>query len=272
MRGTDEWHLGVAQMGGTAGSVAAPAAGSGTRGEGPAREQLSFVQPALPARPRGVLSLLWTALQRRGGRRSAEVLSVALVVAALGLFAYPFGTDVYQRMVQSRLQTQLAGPRYAIDYRLHKIAIGQGLTRLVIPKINLDVLVVQGTTPAALEAGAGHYVNTPLPGQAGNVSIAGHRTTYGHPFNRLNEVGPGDVVELFTPYDEYVYRAVPSFDGQPNPHPVLPTDTAVVAPPPVPSDHWLTLTTCNPKGSAAQRLILRLTLWKTIPLTPTVSR
>ncbi|MHB8451137.1 MAG: class E sortase [Mycobacteriales bacterium] len=191
---------------------------------------------------------------------------MALVVAAVGLFAYPFATDIYQRILQSRLRSQLDNPNYATLYRLHEIKVGQGLTRIVIPKINLDVLVVQGTTPAALEAGAGHYVNTPLPGEAGNVAIAGHRTTFGHPFNRLDEMHPGDDVELFSPYDEYVYQAVPSFDGKANPHPVLPTDTSVLAPPPNPKDHWLTLTTCNPKGSAAQRLILRLTLVRTIPL------
>lgn len=228
----------------------------------------SFVAPPVSRQGHGVLSLLWAALQRRGGRRSAEVLSGALVVAALGLFGYPFGTDVYQRYLQSQIARELTGRQHALAYRLDKIAVGQGLTRLVIPKISLDVLVVQGTTEAALEAGAGHYVNTPLPGQAGNVGIAGHRTTYGHPFNRLNVMGPGDVVELFTPYDEYIYRDVTAFDGLPNPHAVLPTDTSVVAQPRNPADHWLTLTTCTPKGSAAERLILRLVLWKTIPLSP----
>ena len=51
--------------------------------------------------------------------------------------------------------------------------------------------MVEGTSPEALRAGAGHYPETPLPGQAGNVAIAGHRTTYGKPFNRLDEVAPG---------------------------------------------------------------------------------
>lgn len=191
---------------------------------------------------------------------------MGLFIAGVGLFAYPFGTDIYQRVLQGRLQDQFHSPSYAAAYRLHRIRVGQGLTRIKISKISLDVAVVEGTTPAALEAGAGHYVNTPLPGEAGNVGIAGHRTTYGHPFNRLDEVTPGSLIELDTPDDAFFYQAVAAFDGQVDPHPVLPTDTAVLDPPPVPSDHWLTLTTCNPKGSAAQRLILRAVLVGTTPL------
>jgi sortase A len=134
------------------------------------------------------------------------------------------------------------------------------LTKLIIPKkgIDLKVLVVEGTTPAALRAGAGHYPGTPLPGELGNVGIAGHRTTFGRPFNHLDEMRPGDEVLLETPFKIYHYVAVQPFAGHANPWVTTPKDFGVVQN--VPGRHFLTLTTCNPKGSARQRLVLRLEL------------
>ncbi len=232
----------------------------------------SFVTPPTAGRGRHSLSLLGDGLRRPGGRRALSILSVVLLLAGVGLFAFPFATDLYQNHLQDRLRSQFAGASTEDSYRTHIFKEGQGLTRLQIPKIGLDVLVVEGTTPSALRAGAGHYVGTPLPGEAGNVAIAGHRTTFGHPFNRLDEVGPGDLINLFTPDYEFVYEAVPSFtsattfDGTNNPHPVEPTDISVIAAPTNPTVHELTLTTCNPKGSAAQRLVLRAVLVKAIVL------
>src|SRR5207249_8896058 len=63
-----------------------------------------------------------------------------------------------------------------------------------IPKIGVDKIVVQGVGEADLRKGPGHYPETPMPGEQGNAAIAGHRTTYGAPFNRLDELAPGDEV------------------------------------------------------------------------------
>lgn len=219
--------------------------------------QPSFVTPPVAARPRGLAALLGDALRRPGGRRGISVLSLVLFVAGLAMFAYPVGTDLYSRFRQDHLQSVFASPSTQQAYLDRRIGIGDGLTLLRIPKLGLKVLVVQGTTPAALRAGAGHYLNTPLPGEAGNVGIAGHRTTFGRPFNRLDEMRPGDVVTLETPFATYTYRAMPAFGGHDNPFVVAPTDFSVVS---QGSGHLLTLTTCNPKGSASQRLVLRLTL------------
>jgi sortase A len=191
------------------------------------------------------------------------VLSLVLALAGVGMFAYPFATDLYQAQLQQHLKQTFEDQATADAYRLHQIKVGDGLTRLTIPKIGVDVLVVEGTTPSALRAGAGHYVGTPLPGERGNVGIAGHRTTYGRPFNQLDRMAPGDEVKLETPFDIFTYRAVTTFDGQANPHPVSPDDFRVVAKPPDANAHWLTLTTCHPKGSARQRLVLRLELSST---------
>ena len=220
----------------------------------------SFVTPAVPARPRGFAALLGDALRRPGGRRGISVLSVVLFLAGLTMFAYPVGTDIYSRYRQDRLQGAFDDPGTQQAYLERRIKIGDGLTILRIPKLDITRLVVQGTTPAALRAGVGHYVNTPLPGETGNVGIAGHRTTFGRPFNRLDELGPGDVVTLETPFATYTYKAVPTFSGHDNPWVVTPSDFSVVS---QGTGHLLTLTTCHPKGSAKQRLVLRLALTKT---------
>ncbi|HWL36787.1 MAG TPA: class E sortase [Frankiaceae bacterium] len=230
----------------------------------------TFTPPPVPEQPRPARRLVGDALRRPGGRRAMSILSIVLALAGAGMFAFPFFTDIYSAQIQSRLRTQFEDPKYREAYRNRKIAIGQGLTRLTIPKLDVNVLVVEGTTPAALKAGAGHYTTSPLPGEAGNVAIAGHRTTYGRPFNRMDEMRAGDIVYLDTPFQRYEYRAVPSFEFKgrevANPHAVKPTDYEVVGKPDTPGAKWLTLTTCHPKGSARERLVLRLVFAKTLPL------
>jgi sortase A len=122
----------------------------------------------------------------------------------------------------------------------------------VIPDINVDVVVVEGTTASALRAGAGHYPDTPLPCEIGNVGIAGHRTTYGRPFHNLDLLKPGMEITLQTPVGECTYQITK------DPFPVSPKDVSVVAN--TPDEATLTLTTCHPKGSARQRLIVKATL------------
>jgi sortase A len=218
----------------------------------------SFVTPAVPAKPRGLASLVGDSLRRPGGRKALSVLSVVLFVAGVAMFAYPVGTDLYSRYKQDQLRSGFGDPKLQQRYSSHTVPVGDVLTRLQIPKVKLDVLVVEGTTPAALRAGAGHYPTTPLPGELGNVGIAGHRTTFGRPFNHLDELGPGDEVILSTPFKRYHYVAVNAFDKHPNPWVTNPKDFSVVQN--YPGKYFLTLTTCNPKGSARERLVLRLQL------------
>jgi sortase A len=220
--------------------------------------QPSYVVPPVAGKGRPAGALLGDALRRPGGRRGLSVLSLVLALAGLGIFAYPLGTDLYGRYQQDQLTDTFAAPDVVQAYTERRVKVGQGLTRLKIPEIDVDVLVVEGTTPAALRAGAGHYPATPLPGEVGNVGIAGHRTTYGRPLNRLDELDPGDVVQLETPLAVYTYRAVPAFAGHGNPWVVAPTEVGVVAQ--VAGKRMLTLTTCHPKGSAKQRLVMRFEL------------
>ena len=228
--------------------------------------QPSFVAPPVPEQARPLRALTGDALRRPGGRRAISVLSVVLFLAGVVMFAYPVGTDLYSNYQQSQLQEAFDDPEVKAAYAERRIPVGDGLTTMRIPKIGVEVLVVEGTTPAALRAGAGHYETSPLPGEPGNVAIAGHRTTYGRPLNRMDELTEGDVVELETPFAIHTYKAVGSFEGHPNPWVVPPTDFSVVSQEGVGS--VLTLTTCHPKGSARQRLIMRFELVDSKTITP----
>jgi sortase A len=187
---------------------------------------------------------------RPWARRSLSGASLVLVVVAVVMLGWPFWTDLYQGRVQQRLDRQLASPKLEQAYKAGNVGTGDALTRIKIPAIGVDVVVVEGTTQSALRAGAGHYPQTPLPCESGNVGIAGHRTTYGKPFHNLDLLHPGDVIILETPIGSCTYKVVRTKI-------VLPTDTSVVAPTPTP---MVTLTTCNPKGSARQRLVVQAQL------------
>jgi len=124
---------------------------------------------------------------------------------------------------------------------------GSVIGHLQIPAIGVDQYVVQGTTEADLTKGPGHYVGTSVPGQAGNVAIAGHRTTYGAPFNNLGDLKSGDPIFLTTDSGERLTYLVSRA-----PIAVSPQDVSVLN---TVNDNSLTLTTCNPRFSASQRLV-----------------
>ena len=128
---------------------------------------------------------------------------------------------------------------------------GGVLDRLVIPRIGLSRYVVQGTAENDLAKGPGHYLGTPLPGQYGNVSIAGHRTTYGAPFWALNELRPGDRIFLTdTTGHTWIYQVTGHVV-------VTPDELSAIGPL---KGYYLTLTTCNPRFWATSRLVVRAEL------------
>jgi sortase A len=201
------------------------------------------------------------ALRRPGGRRAMSALTALLCVGGVSVFAFPAVTDFIGAQHQRHVSINFADPRFRTDFRTGNVPIGQGLTRLEIhnDRVQVSVVVVEGTSVAALQAGAGHYPETPYPCAQGNVGIAGHRTTYGRPFNRLDQMRAGDRVTLITPIGTCVYEVVPPFGGHKNPFIVSPSDTLVVSQiGNLATGHWLTLTSCNPPGSDAQRIVLRL--------------
>jgi sortase A len=137
-------------------------------------------------------------------------------------------------------------------------AVGNPVGVIAIPKIGLSMVVVEGTGEAQLQAGPGHYPGTPLPGEAGNAAIAGHRTTYLHPFYSLDALVPGDPITVTTLQGIFLYHVISS-------QAVDPTDVAVVGPTSTPQ---LTLTTCNPRYSAAQRLVVHAALVASVVVRP----
>jgi len=139
-------------------------------------------------------------------------------------------------------------------------SIGSPVGTIDIPKIGLSMVVVEGTDEIRLQQGPGHYPGTPLPGQSGNVAIAGHRTTYLHSFCNLNELITGDPIIITTTQGQFQYGVIGS-------QVVSPDDVAVVAPTPTPQ---LTLTTCNPRFSASQRLVVHAALVSSVLVHPTV--
>jgi sortase A len=210
---------------------------------------------------------------------------VVLVAGVLILLFIPYllwGTGLMTARSQARLRTefglaqrrsgapparQLSAPPSGTTTPAAQVAppisdpaAGSPVGVITIQKIGLSMVVVEGTGEAQLQAGPGHYPATPLPGEAGNAAIAGHRTTYLHPFYNLNELVPGDSITIVTLQGIFLYHVTGSLD-------VLPTDVAVADPTPTPT---LTLTTCNPRYSASQRLVVQAALVASILVHPKV--
>jgi LPXTG-site transpeptidase (sortase) family protein len=186
---------------------------------------------------------------------------------ALGLLVLVFtafelwGTGLLQRSTQRTITTLIT--QY-LPAPLHHLPVGpptplpaspapvdgSWIGTLSIPTIHVNQVIVQGTETTDLRVGPGHYRSTPLPGEAGNVAIAGHRTTWAAPFRHLDALTGNDPIVITTPRGHFLYRVTAKFV-------VDPTDLRVVAPT---TANVLTLTTCNPPYSAATRLVIRARL------------
>lgn len=199
--------------------------------------------------------------RRPGGRRVLWVLVSLLAITGVGMMTYPFATQIWANQIQKDKQKQFASDELLNAYKTDTVgaAVGEGeaLTRLQIPKLKVDVIVVEGVSGNALRAGAGHYPESALPGDVGNVAIAGHRTGFGQPFRNLDQLKPGDTIIMTTPVGKYTYKVMAPFDGHGNPWITHPLDWTVIAPTPTPV---LTLTTCDPPHTSKNRLIIRAEL------------
>ena len=209
-------------------------------------------------------------------RRVADIVGRILIGTGILVLLFTvyqvFGTSFQESRTQTGLRTQLQ-QETSNDLVRHALAEASALDKLPtgpplaaprteappegdpigairIPVIGVDQVVVEGTNTPDLRKGPGHYIGTPLPGQSGNAAIAGHRTTYGHPFYNLDSVKTGDKIVLTTLQGIFVYEATTSFV-------VAPSDNRVIQN--VFGDQ-LTLTTCNPRFSASTRLVVQATL------------
>ncbi len=139
---------------------------------------------------------------------------------------------------------------------------GQPIGQITIPQIGADFYMVEGTDLRWLKEGPGHFSGTPLPGQAGNAAIAGHRTTYKAPFNRIDELQPGDQITITTLQGTFTYEVVPQPGSDPS---APPSGHRIVSPSAVEilddkGDNRLTLMACTPKYSASQRIVVEAKL------------
>jgi sortase A len=209
---------------------------------------------ALPAPP--------PAARKRRSRRGRilRITGLLFIAAALALGGYVWwnlwGTGFAARAAQNELRPAFErnvarlSPHDAPE-RVVKVP-GDAVAIIKIPRIDVDLVVVQGTNTESLKKGPGHYLKTAFPWQeSGRVGIAGHRTTYGAPFWSLNELRPGDPIVLATEYGIFTYRVrrtvIVAPDG------LLSSGESVLAYTDQPT---LALTTCNPRFSAAERLVV----------------
>ena len=163
-------------------------------------------------------------------------------------------TQRAQDALRPAIEGQIADPRPPSEGPKPgtQVVPGSAYGVIKIPRIGLDMVVVQGTDYTSLKAGPGHYVDTADPWDGtGRVGIAGHRTTYLHPFFNLDQVLPGDTIELLTGFGTYTYTVTKNF--------VLPEATAGVVLRQT-SQPTLVLTTCNPRYASSQRLIVEADL------------
>jgi sortase A len=210
-------------------------------------------------------------------RRALRTLSGLLLMAGILLLADAVSTLVWQEPVsalyshlqqgklddrlaqlehtppdpaEKRLLARMRNPSQRLAYRARSldrhVKPGDPLGRIRMASIGVSSVLVAGTQASSLRRGPGHYPDTPLPGGAGTVAVAGHRTTYGAPFRRLNRLHVGDRIELRMPYGRFVYRV---------------ERTRIVPP----TATWVTnrvgydrliLSACHPLYSAAKRIVV----------------
>ncbi len=234
--------------------------------------------PVRYGRPRGPAERVRTLVRGIG-----QTLVTAGLVVLLFVVYELWVTDLLTNQRQGELSDELqaawddpAGGGGTFDGGPIEVAVGEPFAVVHVPRLGEDWsrVVVEGTGTAELEEGPGHYADTAMPGEDGNFAVAGHRVGRGSPFLDLDQMRPGDPIVVETADGWFTYRvlgdpATGDFadpTGIPGQHVVTPADVDVIAatpggPPGVAaSGKYLTLTTCHPKYSARQRLIVHAAL------------
>jgi sortase A len=206
-----------------------------------------------------------------------QILGWTFIWSGVFIFGYLgwqlFGTDVVNAGVQARAQDELVETfetqddlpdvetvdpaEYLGEDQLESSdpveffpedlpETGEAFAFLRIDKIGLDEVMFEGVDPRTLKSGPGHMESSPLPGQPGNAVLSGHRTTYGRPFFDFDLLEIGDEIEVESAIGMHIY-VVREIEV------VQPTDVWVTN---NRAGAWLTMTTCEPKFSARQRLVV----------------
>jgi sortase A len=228
----------------------------------------------------------WVRFALRG---IGQTLITAGVVVLLFVVYEVYVTNYFAHEAQSKVRTALKQQwkTETVDPLLKLpgtkgpvLPEGKGIAYLYIPRLGSDYgwAIVEGTSDADLEKGPGHYRGTALPGQVGNFAVAGHRVGKGEPFLNLDHLRAGDPVIVQTESKWYVYTVkgahgnidAKDADGIPGREIVTPGNGDVLDAVPNhpgndPTEKLMTMTTCHPKFTAANRMIVHALLSKTVP-------
>jgi sortase A len=184
----------------------------------------------------------------------------ALIVSGLAFAGWALLTDLWQepisavinRRQQTELNVQLHVRRTQLDAyrsaRAYRLAShdGEAMGRIVIPRIGLNAVIVDGTSPSDLAKGPGIFAGDYVPGEGRLVYIAGHRTIYGAPFSHLDVLRRGDTIAIAMPYGSFTYRVTGHRIVKANELSVLRSH----------GREQLILQTCHPRFSASHRYLV----------------
>jgi sortase A len=197
--------------------------------------------------------LLWTG-------HSGSTRATRTVAGLQASFAEPRAATVSDQTVPSSDPTVASSDPTVPSSDPTVPSPGQAFALLTVPRFGStwQQPVLEGTGRDVLRGGVGHYTGSALPGGLGNLALAGHRTTWGHPFKDVERLRAGDEVIVRTRTARFIYRVTGHLV-------VDPDDPAVLAavpghPDAVPTERLLTLTTCHPEYSAHRRWIVQAVL------------
>lgn len=209
-----------------------------------------------------------------------KILIAILIIAGLGLLLYPFITNIIASRQESEILSQweekeeIVETNQALEETQNEeefspeeeaiIEWSENISeqtvphkepavedyfplKITIPSIEVEWIVNEGTDRETLKKGPGHIIGTPFPGEIGRCTISGHRTTYGAPFNRIDELIEGDLIYLETIMGKTLTYVVTAQEI------VRPTDVYILE---GDDKRELLLTACHPKYSAAYRIII----------------
>lgn len=186
-------------------------------------------------------------MTRAGLRRILPFLFVVVGLILLGYVGYQYW-DMYrtQRKLEAEWERQAAGASTQVGHAIKPVPAADTLTRVSIPRINMDAIVVEGASRKELSIGPGHVIDTAIPGEPGNAVITGHRDTF---FRNIYELKKGDEIMIRRNGQVFKYQVT----GKKI---VEPQDISVLKPT---QDAQLTLITCYPTyyiGPAPKRLVI----------------
>jgi sortase A len=226
-----------------------------------AEPSVPAVSPRRPRRARALLRALSTSLIVAGALLLIDACATLLWQEPVSaVYAHFRQNTLAHRLeqldavkptpVERRALVKLPDPRrrLAVAARAFDRRTGEGdpLGRIAIPRIGVTAVFVEGTAGPDLRGGPGHYPGTPLPGESGTIGIAGHRTTYGAWFRKIDKLRKDDSITLTMPYGRFTYRVERTRIVPP---------TAVWVTQRVSYDR-LVLSACHPLYSAARRIVV----------------